>query len=155
MKQNYVQIGRVALVNFGALTGKLCVIVEVVDANRVLVDGPKKITGVPRVVLPVRRLQMTNFLVHIPHSAPEAVVAKAMEDAKIVEEFGKTSWARKLQQREKRAAMNDFDRFKVGIAKKKVNHKIRVEMAARIKKHNKSVDARLKAIAAKKKAAAH
>lgn len=40
----YVEVGRVALVNYGEDTGKLCVIVDIVDQNKALVDGPKSLT---------------------------------------------------------------------------------------------------------------
>merc|ERR1711939_1217087 len=39
-----IEAGRLCLVNYGPLTGKLCVIVNVVSSKMVLVDGPT--TGV-------------------------------------------------------------------------------------------------------------
>ena len=46
----FVEIGRVAYVNFGPEQGKLCVVVDVVDSKRALVDGPS--TGVHRQQMP-------------------------------------------------------------------------------------------------------
>ncbi|KAI3989105.1 hypothetical protein MKX01_033141 [Papaver californicum] len=37
--KRYVEIGRVALVNYGENYGKLVVIVDVIDQNRALVDA--------------------------------------------------------------------------------------------------------------------
>jgi large subunit ribosomal protein L14e len=57
--KNFIQPGRVAYVNFGKDFGKVCVIVEIVDHNRVLVDGPT--TGFPRLVYPIKRLSLTSI----------------------------------------------------------------------------------------------
>lgn len=61
MFKNFVEPGRVAYVNFGKDFGKVCVIVEIVDGRRVLVDGPT--TGFPRVLYPLKRLGLTNLKV--------------------------------------------------------------------------------------------
>ncbi|EMH73394.1 60S ribosomal protein L14, putative, partial [Entamoeba histolytica HM-1:IMSS-B] len=46
----FVEVGRVVLMKTGPFASKLAVIVEILDHNRVLVDGPQAITGVPRQV---------------------------------------------------------------------------------------------------------
>jgi len=127
MPAPFVQIGRVAVVTFGSHVGKVCVIVDVVDANRVLIDGPT--TGVPRACVPVRRLAMTRFAVHIPRGCSAKCVKKALEDAKIMEAWEKTAWAQKIQKREIRRNMNDFDRFKKNKAKRMINAVIRKNLA--------------------------
>ena len=63
MFRNFIQPGRVAYVNYGKDFGKVCVIVDIADSNRVLVDGPT--TGFPRTLYPVRRLTLTNLKVVI------------------------------------------------------------------------------------------
>ena len=54
-----------------------------------------------------------------------------------MEQWKKTSWAAKLEKREKRAAMNDFDRFKVMVARVKVGSVIRSNLGAALKKERK------------------
>mmetsp|Transcript_6696 Transcript_6696/g.15434 ORF Transcript_6696/g.15434 Transcript_6696/m.15434 type:complete len:140 (-) Transcript_6696:75-494(-) len=115
-KPRYVEIGRVAIVNFGPARGKLCTIVNIVDAKRVLVDGPT--TGVARQILPLARLTMTGVKVNITRNQKVAKLTKALTAAKAEEEFGKTHWAQRIQLKAKRAAMSDFERFKVMVAKK-------------------------------------
>ena len=58
-----VEIGRVALISYGPETGKLCTIVNILDHNRVLVDGPEPITGVHRHELNVKRIMLTHLKV--------------------------------------------------------------------------------------------
>ena len=62
-----MQPGRVAFVNFGEDYGKVVVIVDFIDMNRVLVDGPT--TGFPRTMYPIRRLTLTNILLKLPRGA--------------------------------------------------------------------------------------
>ena len=52
--KRFVEIGRIGLITYGPDAGKLCTIVDVIDNNRVLVDGPAPITGVHRHALNIR-----------------------------------------------------------------------------------------------------
>lgn len=52
-ERRLVETGRVCLCNYGANLGKLCVIVNVLDGRRVLVDGPSSVNGLKRQVLPL------------------------------------------------------------------------------------------------------
>ena len=130
MPAPFVQIGRVAVIAFGPRSGKACVIVDIVDANRVLIEGPT--TGVPRACVPVRRLAMTRFAVSIPRGCSGKCVKKALEDAKIMEAWEKTAWAQKIQKRELHRNMNDFDRFKKAKAQRIINATIRKNLAAAV-----------------------
>merc|ERR1712146_490438 len=64
--QRLVEVGRVALINYGDLAGKLCVIIDVLDYNRVFIDGPSSLNGVQRQVFPVKRLQLTDIKIKMP-----------------------------------------------------------------------------------------
>merc|ERR1711879_339664 len=106
--KRFVEIGRVAVINYGPDAGKLCVIIDVLDQNRAFIDGPSSITGVQRQAIPFKRLAL----------------------------------------RKKRAALNDFDRFKVMLAKKEKSRVVRQELRKLTKEfHKKENDAR---VAAKK-----
>ena len=48
----FVEIGRVARINFGPLEGKLAVIVDIISENRVLVDGQ----NIKRQVIPMFKI---------------------------------------------------------------------------------------------------
>ena len=61
----FVEIGRVILINYGEERNKLATIIDVVDANKVLIDGPYEITGVSRQVITTRRIALTLSLIHI------------------------------------------------------------------------------------------
>lgn len=61
--KRFVEIGRVVLISYGPDRGKLCTIVDVIDQNRVLVDGPESVTGVHRHELNIKRIKLTDMKV--------------------------------------------------------------------------------------------
>ncbi|KAJ1816256.1 hypothetical protein LPJ56_002401, partial [Coemansia sp. RSA 2599] len=112
-----VEVGRVVLINDGADTGKIAVIVDIVDHNRAIVDGPT--TNVPRQVIAFKKVVLTDIVVkRLPRTISSKPLAKVLEKQQIVEAWQKTAWAQKLVTRERRAAMSDFDRFKLMRLKK-------------------------------------
>ena len=58
--RDYVEPGRVCFINYGEDYGKMVVIVDFVDINRVMVDG---MGSFPRVFYPLKRLTLTKLKV--------------------------------------------------------------------------------------------
>jgi large subunit ribosomal protein L14e len=114
--KRFVEIGRVALVNYGEDYGKLVVIVDVVDQNRALVDAP----DMERIQMNLKRLSLTDIVIDINRVPKKKVLIEAMEKADVKNKWEKSSWGRKLIVQKRRAALNDFDRFKIMLAKIKV-----------------------------------
>ena len=112
----YVQIGRVVLITYGPDEGKLAVILDVVDANQVLISGPK--TGVERQAISLKRLQLTDLVVPMRRNLKQKTLIKAWDESKVQEKWDHSAWGRKLAARKRRSEMNDFDRFKVALAKR-------------------------------------
>ena len=75
----YLEIGRVCLINYGPDAGKLCTVLDFVDHNRVLVDGPLKLTGVGRQSIPIRWIVLTKLHVKIPFACNQKCLLKALE----------------------------------------------------------------------------
>lgn len=131
--KRYVEIGRVALVNYGKDYGKLVVIVDVVDQNRALVDAPDMVRG----QMNFKRLQLTDFKIDIPRVPKKKTLIEAMEKADVKNKWENSSWGKKLIVQKKRASLNDFDRFKIMLAKIKKAGVVRQELA-KLKKENAS-----------------
>ena len=127
--KKYVQVGRVALVNQGSDAGKLCVIVDVIDQNRVLIDGPTSITGVKRAAFQIKGLTLTQFVIDIKNGQRPGVVAKAFKEANILEAFSKTTLSKKMAARTARRNMTDFDRFKAMVSRQKRNAVVNAELS--------------------------
>ena len=109
--KRFVEVGRVIVVNYGPLTGKLAVIVDILTTTKVIIQGLKG--GVRRQELSLRRVTLTDYKLDIKRGAKREEVFKAIEDFKLEEKLKKSSFAKKVALREKRANLTDFDRFKV------------------------------------------
>merc|ERR1719246_231696 len=131
MFSRFVEPGRLAVLTYGPGAGKMCTIVDIVDQKRVVVDGPEKLTGVRRFMMPVKRLSLTDFKATIPRGAREKTLRLALEKEGVLKKWSASSWAKKLAAKEVRANMSDFDRFKLMVAKKK--------RSAEVKKATKKV----------------
>jgi len=158
-----VQIGRVCLINRGEYAGKIVTIIDVVDQNRALVDGPTDSTGVHRQTMPFKNLALTPIVVTIPRAPRPATLAKALKDQKVVEQWESSPWAAKLKSQRIKKTLNDFDRFKNMVAHKKRTNEVNRQLAKlkkqpqQKKKVKKSIlkkaELAAKEIADKKKAA--
>jgi len=67
-----------------------------------------------------KHLSLTDFKIKIGRSARSGPVKKAFEKEQVQDKWEKTNWAKKLAMRKKRTTLNDFDRFKLKLAKQKV-----------------------------------
>jgi len=133
----FVQIGRVALINYGADTGKLCVIVNVLDLNRVLVDGPLTLTGVARQKIPTKRLILTDYVVKIPIGARPSTLEKALKFEGVLDKYAASKEGTLLTVKKARATATDFDRFKLMVARKTMARAVQVKLA-KLRKQQKA-----------------
>lgn len=115
----YAEVGRVVLINYGPETGKLATIIDIVDSNKCLIEGPAEITGVERQMIPFKRIGLTDLVVKIQRNARAKTLKAAWKEADTLNKWESSSWAKKLASKKKRASLSDFDRFKVMVLKKK------------------------------------
>merc|ERR1711924_483083 len=124
--EKMVEIGRVALVSFGADAGKLVVIVDVIDQNRALVDG---VDGFARQALNFKQMMLTSIKINITRGIRAGKLAAAVKKEDMAGQFAKTAWAKKYAKQARRAELNDFDRFKTMLARKTRSATVRAEYA--------------------------
>jgi len=110
----FVEIGRVVLITYGEYEGKIAAILDVIDANSVVVCGPT--SGVPRHPISLKRVQLTDIIVPFRRNPRVNTLAKAWNDNRIQDQWENTSWGRKIASRKRKVELNDFDRFKAVIA---------------------------------------
>lgn len=89
----FVEPGRLCRIQYGPDAGKMCFIIDVINMNRVLVDGPT--TGVARQSIPLKRLGLTDFKAKIPRGARTGTVNKILEKDTSIESFNKTTYGQK------------------------------------------------------------
>jgi len=118
----------VVLLKSGPCAGKIAVIAEIIDHNRAIIEGPT--TSVPRQAFPYRHLTLTPLtLTKLPRAASSGVIKKQLEKEATVEKWNKSAWAQKMAQAEKRRSLNDFQRFRVMLAKKARRDGVRKTLA--------------------------
>merc|ERR1712177_107758 len=111
-----VEVGRIAVLGgAGPNQGKIAAVVNVIDQNRVLIDGPT--SGVLRQAYPIKQLQLTPISVKFPFNAPSRIVRKELEANKVDETWANPTWAKRMVTKAKRASLTDLDRFKLRKAK--------------------------------------
>mmetsp|Transcript_13246 Transcript_13246/g.26018 ORF Transcript_13246/g.26018 Transcript_13246/m.26018 type:complete len:137 (+) Transcript_13246:97-507(+) len=128
MFTRFVEPGRLALVTYGPCEGKMCTIIDIVDQKRVVVDGPQSVTGVPRHMMPIKRLSLTDMKATIVRGAREKALKLALQKDDIMPKWAETSRAKKLKAKENRKNMTDFDRFKLMVAKRKRAGQVRLAL---------------------------
>ena len=109
--RRFVEVGRVIVINYGPLTGKLAIIVDILTTTKVIIQGLKG--GVRRQELSLRRVTLTDYKINIKRGAKREEVFKAIEEYKLEEKFKNSTFAKKCELRQKRANLTDFDIFKV------------------------------------------
>ncbi|QRV96214.1 ribosomal protein L14 [Ceratobasidium sp. AG-Ba] len=115
--KRFVEVGRVVLLKNGPSEGKIATIVEIIDHNRAIIDGP--LTGVPRQPYPYRHLVLTPLTVKgLPRAAGTGVVKKYFEKTDVLAKWEKSAWAQRRASITKRRTLSDFDRFSVMVYKK-------------------------------------
>merc|ERR1711962_342766 len=116
-EKKFVEVGRVVHVTTGPNAGEIGSIVDIIDAKRLLVDGPR----MPRCEVKLKDMFLTRILLKIEkavsHKALLAVWSKSLVD----ERYKRTVHAQRLEKKAKRAACTDFDYFKVRMASRQIN----------------------------------
>ncbi|KAI9765628.1 MAG: GAL4 enhancer protein [Geoglossum umbratile] len=118
-----VELGRIVLFALGPHSGKLATVIEIIDHKRILVDGPSvdEKMAVPRHATPLSHVILTPIVIpKLPRAARTGVVKSAWEKAGVESKWSESSWAKKRDQRERRRALSDFERFKVMKLRKQV-----------------------------------
>ena len=110
-----------AYINYGDDYGKLVVIVDIADQNRVLVDGD----DFPRVLYPLKRLTLTKLVVPISKGSRTGTLQAAAEEFGLEKKWEESNTAKMLARREKRSELTDFERFAVMRQRKSRSHAVR------------------------------
>merc|ERR1712127_187927 len=127
--RNFVEAGRAAVINYGEDYGKLVVIVDFADSKKMLVDG----VDFPRAMYPLRRLTLTKFTLPILRGARTSTLVKAWKKFDLTKKFAESRPAQKMEQANKRASLNDMERFSVMINRKRRSFAVRKLAAKQLK----------------------
>lgn len=125
--KHLVEIGRIAYIGYGRNAGKPVAIVDVIDSNRALIDGP--CSKVKRQPIRFKRLRLTKHKLSFDHSAPTRVVAREWEKNEITKKWKEGFQFKQLLADKRRKDLSDLGRFKVYKLKQKVNKIVNAKVA--------------------------
>ena len=148
----FVEAGRVAVAVYGPLKDKPVIIVDIIDQNRIIVEGPE----VPRQVISTRWVSLSPLV--LPHfnrgtgsSALKAILAKN----DVIAQWKDSAWGRKIAVRQNYAKLNDFERFKAKIYRRAIKKRVHQLFVVAKKADNKArVASTIKKLKEKKEAKA-
>jgi len=142
----FVQVGRIAQITHGDGEGKLVAILDILDQNRVLIDGP----GIKRREQNLKHLDLTHqVLADVKSTSTTDEWKKAWEKGQVDSTFAKSHAAKKQQRRALRRGLNDFQRFQVESLKSKRNKIYNAEFKEVSEKHQAAEKKRLEPHVAK------
>merc|ERR1719374_116055 len=116
-EKKYVELGRVVHITTGPAANNVGAIVDIIDANRLLVDGPT----MKRQEVKLRDTFLTKIMLNIKDT-PSQDKLRAMWAEKLIDErYKRTEHAKRLEKMRRRAACTDFEYFKVRTAAIRMN----------------------------------
>ena len=119
-----LELGRVVYINYGPLAGKPAVVVDIVNGSKVVIDGPG--LDIDRQVISVRRLELTKFRIgNFTKGDKRSELKKKIEDFDLLNRFNGSGVGKRIVKQQKRAALTDFDRFKVMVLKRRLSKAVR------------------------------
>merc|ERR1711973_35290 len=111
-EKKLVELGRVVHVTTGPSAGEIGAIVDIIDAKRMLVDGPR----MPRREIKLKDMFLTRIMLKY-NDVPSQKALLAMWEKNLVDaRYQRTEHAKRLEKKAKRAACTDFEYFKVRCA---------------------------------------
>jgi len=129
-----LELGRVVYINYGPLAGKPAVVADIVNGTKVIIDGPG--IGIERQVISVRRLELTKFkLGNFAKSDKSNDLKKKIVEYDLLNRFNSCGVGKRIVKQNKRAALTDFERFKVLVLKRKLAKSVRTY----VNKNRKSI----------------
>ena len=134
-----VNLGRAVYMNYGELSGRVAVITDIIDGKRVVVANP--VAGIPHTAVSTKRMSLTRFVV--PDVVPTMSVndlKNSIKQCKLVDKFNASGLGKRIAKQNRRAQLNDFERFKVQVLKKKLSKTLRTH----INKNRKALVAKAK-----------
>lgn len=111
--ESYLEIGRIVFINFGPSNGKLAIIIEILDKNRCMIDGPSG-----RQVINIKRIKPTKIKIKIGRSVHSREVHKILQSQNIIKYWENSRWAKKEKNNQKKKKFSDFELFKYMLGKK-------------------------------------
>eukprot|EP00746_Dinoflagellata_sp_MGD_P164128 gnl/MRDRNA2_/MRDRNA2_92587_c0_seq1.p1 gnl/MRDRNA2_/MRDRNA2_92587_c0~~gnl/MRDRNA2_/MRDRNA2_92587_c0_seq1.p1 ORF type:complete len:278 (-),score=48.51 gnl/MRDRNA2_/MRDRNA2_92587_c0_seq1:103-936(-) len=107
------EVGRLCMINYGPLYGQLVTIVDIIDKNRMVIDGPTPEGGfLYRQEWSAKQLHLTPFVTPgMKRGVKETALLKALNASDTIGKWKRSRHGKRLARRTARAELNDFERY--------------------------------------------
>merc|ERR1711915_67259 len=117
-EKKFVEVGRVVHVTSGpSAAGEIGCIVDIIDAKRFLVDGPR----MQRCEIKLKDMFLTRILLKIEKAIAHKPLMAMWKKFLVDERYKRTIHAQRLEKKAKREACTDYEFFKVRMAARQIN----------------------------------
>nr|AAF87979.1 L-14 ribosomal protein [Leishmania braziliensis] len=117
VKSHYIRAGRMVRIPRGPRQDRVGVIVDIVDANRVLVENPED-AKMWRHVQNLKNVEPLKFCVEISRNCSSKTLKAALDSSKALEKYAKTRTAHRVAAKRPSAVSTDFERYQLRVARR-------------------------------------
>ncbi|KAK7194803.1 60S ribosomal protein L14 [Novymonas esmeraldas] len=117
VKSHYIRCGRLVRILRGPRQDRVGVIVDIVDANRVLVENPED-EKMWRHVQNLKNVEPLKYRVEVSRNCSAKALKEALDSSKALEKYAKTRTAARVEAKKACAASTDFERYQLRVARR-------------------------------------
>lgn len=117
VKSHYIRAGRLVRILRGPRQDRVCVIVDIVDANRVLVENPED-EKMWRHVQNLKNVEPLKFCVDIARNCSTKTLKATLDSSKALEKYAKTRTAHRVAAKKACVESTDFERYQLRVARR-------------------------------------
>ncbi|CAM68077.1 putative 40S ribosomal protein L14 [Leishmania infantum JPCM5] len=121
VKSHYICAGRLVRILRGPRQDRVGVIVDIVDANRVLVENPED-AKMWRHVQNLKNVEPLKYCVSVSRNCSAKALKDALASSKALEKYAKTRTAARVEAKKACAASTDFERYQLRVARRSRAH---------------------------------
>ncbi|EPY21160.1 large subunit ribosomal protein L14e [Strigomonas culicis] len=121
VQANYVRAGRLVRVLRGPRQDHIGVIVDIIDANRLLVENPQD-SKMRRHVVKMSNITPLKFAVKVPRNCSTKALKEALVSTKALEKYAATRTATRISAKKALATSTDFERYQLRVARRSRAH---------------------------------
>lgn len=121
VKSHYIRAGRLVRILRGPRQDRVAIIVDIVDANRVLVENPAD-EKMWRHVQNLKNVEPLKFCVSVSRNCSSKALKAVVEESKVLEKYTQTRTATRLAAKKALAVSTDFERYQLRVAKRSCAH---------------------------------
>ena len=118
---NYIKAGRLVRILRGPRADKVCVIKDIVDSNRIIVENPEDSKCWTH-IQSLKNVEPLKFSVAVRRGAPTKDIKTALAEKKTLAKWSATKKARGIAATAALENSNDFERYQLRVAKRSKAH---------------------------------